>query len=277
MKHKYIIGGLVGLLLVSCAPVPERPVPVVTTVSTTTPVTTSRPIGDPFPPIKNPDIPGGLQSGIGEQHRHLTYKEEDTVLLNASLALPIASVVGDEAMQQSLSTQFGIVENELMNRLDLLYQRYLQDYQNGIKGLTTPSVQIRFELHYFTAEAVSMTYIYTETTRDGIVYTDYYHSNIDLRVGSGIRLPALLKEETTDGLLTRILDKLTADTPDGLYANTEKILESKLAASWFICEDSLIVMLEAGEIAPLSSGTIVVTFSPGELEDLLSDYGKLLL
>ncbi len=275
MKHKLIALGLLCVLLSSCAPEREPPATEKTTVTTQT--TTTYFTDDPLPPIIGPEIPGGLQSGIGEKTSRFSYKEGDDVLLNVSLSLPVASVVGDDALQETLSAQLSVVEKDLQNRIDLLYQQYLRDYQSGIDGLTTPSVQVRFDLHYFTTEAVSMTYIFSETTRDGMVHLSRYHSNLDLRVGSAIRLSAILKEETTDGLMSLLMDKLESDSPDGLYGNAEQILESKLSSAWYISNGSLTILLDAGEIAPISSGDIRITFSESELQSLLSDYGKALL
>ena len=275
MKHKLIALVLLCLILSSCAPEREPPAPEQTTV--TTQATTTQFTDDPLPPIIGPEIPGGLQSGIGEKTSRFSYKEGEEVLLNVSLSLPVASVVGDDALQQTLSAQLSAVEKDLQNRIDLLYQQYLRDYQSGIDGLTTPSVQVRFDLHYFTTEAVSMTYIFSETTRDGIVHLSRHHTNLDLRVGSEIRLLAILKEETTDGLMSLVIDKLASNSPDGLYSNAEQILESKLSSAWYITNGNLSILLDAGEIAPVSSGDILITFSESELQELLSDYGKTLL
>ena len=275
MKHKLIALGLLCVLLTSCAPEREPPVPEITTV--TTEVTTTLSTDEPLPPVVGPNIPGGLQSGIGEKTSRFSYKEGEDTILNVSLSLPVASVVGDDALQLSLATQLKAVEEEMQGRIDLLYQQYLKDYQAGIEGLTTPSVQIRYDLHYFTTEAVSMTYIFTQTTRDGMVFTNRYHSNLDLRVGSKIRLSALLMEETTDGLLNLTIQKLQASPPDGLYANAQQILVSKISSSWYISGGNLSIILEAGVIAPLSSGDVLLIFTEAELQGLLSDYGKALI
>jgi hypothetical protein len=275
MKHKLIALGLLCIVFTSCAPEREPPVPEITTV--TTEVTTTHSTDEPLPPVVGPNIPGGLQSGIGVKDSRFNYTEGEDVILCVSLSLPVASVVGDDALQQSLSAQLSVVEKELQTRIDLLYQQYLKDYQAGIDGLTTPSVQVRYDLHYFTTEAVSMTYIFTQTTRDGMVFTNRYHSNLDLRVGSKIRLSALLAEETTDGVLALTVQKLKAAPPAGLYANAEQILASRIDSSWFIAGGQLTVILEAGVIAPLSSGDVVVTFAEKDLQGLLSDYGKALL
>lgn len=275
MKKKLIALGLLCALFTACAPEQEPPAPDHTTV--TTQVTTTLPPDDPLPPIVGPSIPGGLQSGIGEKTDRFSYTQEEDVLLNVTMTLPVASVEGDDTLRQTLAAQLSAVEEELQQRIELLHQQYLRDYQAGIDGLTTPSVQIRFDLHYFTTEAASLTYIFTETTRDGMVRTERYHSNLDLRVGSRIRLSALLKEDTTDGLLSMTMDKLTADSPDGLYENAQQILGAKLSSAWYITEGTLSILLEAGEIAPLSSGNILITFTEAELQGLLSDYGKALL
>jgi hypothetical protein len=78
-------------------------------------------------------------------------------------------------------------------------------------------------------------------------------------------------------VLALTVQKLKAAPPAGLYANAEQILASRIDSSWFIAGGQLTVILEAGVIAPLSSGDVVVTFAEKDLQGLLSDYGKALL
>lgn len=275
MKHKLIAVGLLCVLLTACAP--DQDASVTEDPEESTSVTTTLNAEDSLPPIVPPSFDGTVQSGIGEKTEQYRYTEGEYTVLNVSLTLPVANVEGNEALQKTLSERLDALRKDLEAEIDRLYQQYLSDYKAGREGLTTPSVQVRFELHYFTAEAVSMTYILTETTGDGMVYTHSYHSNLDLRVGSEIRLTSLLKDEKTDGLLTLLIERLKASPPEGIYENAEQILSARLDSAWYIAGGNLLILLEPGEIAPLSSQSILLTFTEAELSELLSDYGKALL
>lgn len=275
MNYKLIATGLlVCTVLSSCAP--EKDPPDTQSEDGTTELTTPDSTVN-VTPLDPPEFPTGIQSGIGEYTEQFGYTEGEQVILNVSLTLPVANMEGNDALQTTLSRRLDALHDELRQEIDLLYQQYLSDYKAGRVGLTTPSVQVRFNLHYFTSEAASMTYILTETTGDGIVYTHSYHSNLDLRVGSEIRLTALLADGKTDRLLALLQAKLTEAPPEGLYDDALQNLDTLLDSSWFIADGKLSVRLEAGTIAPLSSGDILLTFLEAELSELLSDYGKALL
>ena len=275
MNYKLIaIGLLVCALLTACAP--EKDPPNTQSEDGTTELTTPD-FTVNTAPVDPPQFPSGMQSGIGEITERMSYTEGEQVILNVSLTLPVASVEGNDALQETLSERLEALHNELRQEIDLLYRQYLADYKAGRVGLTTPSVQVRFDLHYFTSEAASMTYILTETTGDGIVYTHSYHSNLDLRVGSEIRLTAMLADGKTDGLLALLQAKLTESPPEGLYDDALQNLNPLLDSSWFIADGKLSIRLEAGTVAPLSSGDILLTFTKAELSGLLSDYGNALL
>ena len=276
MKCKLIVAGLL-LCAVLSACAPEKDPFNTDEGDITTALTTTRDPSNTYSPVDPPDFPAVVQSGIGETTETLRYTEGEHTILNVTMILPVANVEGNDALQATLSARLDTLHKQLRQEIDRLYQQYLADYKAGREGLTTPSVQVRFELHYFTSEAASMTYILTETTGDGIVYTYSYHSNLDLRVGSEIRLTALLTDGKVDGLLTLLQSKLTASPPEGLYDNTLQNLETVLDGSWYIADGKLAIQLAAGTIAPLSSGNILLTFTEAELDGLLSTYGQALL
>lgn len=276
MKCKLIVAGLL-LCAVLSACAPEKDPFNTDEGDITTALTTTRDPSNTYSPVDPPDFPAVVQSGIGETTETLRYTEGEHTILNVTMILPVANVEGNDTLQATLSARLDTLHKQLRQEIDRLYQQYLADYKAGREGLTTPSVQVRFELHYFTSEAASMTYILTETTGDGIVYTYSYHSNLDLRVGSEIRLTALLTDGKVDGLLTLLQSKLTASPPEGLYDNTLQNLETVLDGSWYIADGKLAIQLAAGTIAPLSSGNILLTFTKAELDGLLSAYGQALL
>ncbi len=276
MSYKLIAAGLIACcLLTACAP--EKDPPVTGEGEDTDTVTTPVQTDEPLPPIIGPSFPGTVQSGIGEMTERYDYTEGEHTVLSVSLTLPVANIKGNDALQTTLSGRLEEVYTTLKKEIDGLYQQYLADFRAGREFLTTPSVQVRFTLHYFTAEAVSMTYLFTETASDGIVYTRSAHSNLDLRVGSEIRLSALLKDGKNDAVLAILTEKLQSAPPEGLYENAIRNLAARLDSAWYIADGSLSVYLEAGEIAPISSGSILLTLTKSELSLILSDYGNALL
>lgn len=276
MKPKLIVTGLLCCcLLTACAPENEPPdsVDPEETAATSTTANTN----DQLPTIIPPDFSNTVQGGIGETTGQYSYTEGEYTVLNVTLRMPVANIEGNDALQQTVSDRLNAMQEELERKIEQLYQQCLTDYRAGRESLTTPSVQVRFEVHYFTADALSMTYVLTETTGDGMVYTHRYHSNLDLRVGSEIRLISLLADGKTDGLLALMQTKLTESAPDGLYDGAAQKLQTLMDASWYISEGKLSICLEAGTVAPISSGVVLLSFTETELDALLSDYGKALL
>lgn len=275
MKRQLIALSLVAGFLAGCAPAKE---PFITNeTAQTTGVTTTESSDETLPPIQPPNFPNTPQGGIGKETTQYSYTEGDTTILKVSMTMPIASIVGDETLQATLESRLALVETQLQKEIDQLYRRYLQDYQAGKTGITVPSVMIRFQLNYFTAEAASMTYIFSETTWDGLVYTHLYHSNLDLRVGSTMQLSALLTDGMLSGMESIIAKKLTEQAVDGQYENALQIIMDDLDSAWYILPGYLQIHMESGKIAPISSGEVVLSFSEEELSHLLSDYGKALL
>lgn len=275
MKRKLIATGLLCCCLTACAPQDEAPVTDETVI--TTGLTTPSETNEPLPPIQNPEFQNTPKGGIGISTEQYDYTEGENTILRVTCVLPVANVEGDETLQATLTDSLANVENELRSEVDQIYKQYLRDYQAGNSGLTTPSVLIRFDLHYFTADAVSMTYIITETTWDGQVYIRSYHSNLDLRVGSKIELSALLQDGITDEVVKLFTQKLSTLAPEGLYADAAELLSEDLSNAWYLEKGSLSVQLPAGKIAPLSSGDIILTLSKDEIVGVLSEYGKALL
>ncbi len=275
MKPKFVAIGLACLLLVACAP---KNNPNKTDRTDDLPQNTTA-VGpkDTSAVIIPPDFPIVPQNGIGEKTTSYSYTVGEDTLLKVTLTLPVANVVGNETLQTTLSTRLTAMEDQLKQEIELIRSRYQQDYEAGREVLTIPSVQVRFDLHYFTAEAASLTYHMTETTGDGMVYTHPHHFNLDLRVGSQIHLTALFKDGKTDALLALVSDRLKADPPEGLYPGAEDILDDRLEKAWYIADGKLNVQLEPGSIAPVGGGGILLTFTKADLESILSDYGKALL
>ena len=275
MKRQLITVLLAALLLTGCAPA-KLPV-VTTTPDITTVATTTDAVEEPLPPIQNPEFPGSLHSGIGRYTTQQTYTENEDVIMRVSMTLPVASIVGDKSLQTTLETRLAAIESQLKKEIDQLYKRYLSDYRAGRTGIAVPSVVVRFQLNYFTTEALSLSYIFSETTWDGLMYTHLYHSNLDLRVGSSMMLSSLMKDRPQIAMEMLIPTALTAQSIDGMYSNAAQIILDNLDELWHIAPGELHLHIEPGVIAPLSSGEVMLVFSEDQLEHLLSDYGKALI
>ena len=276
MNYIRIAAGILACgMLVACAPVNERPDQ--QSSQTTTAATTTQAPPQTIAPLDRPIFPAGSQCGIGEITETKSYTEGDYVILNTSLTLPVAYVEGNDRLATALNDYLNAFHKERKQEIDLLYRRYLADYQAGRKRLTTPSVRVRFELQYFTAEAVSITYRFTETTGDGVVNTHTHHTNIDLIVGAQIHLDALFTDSADEALQALLQTKLKESSVEGLYENALQNIAAILEDAWYLSDGKLIISLDAGKIAPLSSGAVKLTLTGEELSHLLSDYGKTLL
>lgn len=275
MKRQLIALLLLCGVFTACAPVKTKPV--TNETERTTEVTTLASPEDTLQPIQPPEFPNSPQGGIGKYTTQYNLTENDTVILKVSMTMPVASITGDDTLQATLESRLALVEDRLNSEINQLYNRYLQDYHAGHTGITVPSVMIRFQLNYFTADSASMTYFFSETTWDGLVYTHLFHYNLDLRVGSTMQLSALLNEDGFSGLERIVSDKLSQQSVEGQYDNALEIIMEKLDSAWHISPGHLHIHMESGQIAPLGSGEVMLSFSEEELSKLLSDYGKALL
>lgn len=277
MKIQQILGSvlLLTMLFSACAP-KQKDDPISTsasseqtTVSSETSATTQLP--GPIDPAPTP------VGGIGEKSERYEVTHNDKSVLSVTLNLPVATVTGNDTLQTMLAERLDLIENEIRGYADSLGEKYKADSADGKQLLATPALQVRFALNYFTAEAASLTYFYNETTSEGrtISYTRF--CNIDLRVGSEIMLSALLNEGAEGKLVSRVKDAVAATGTDGLYSGQSDLIAELLNENWYMTRDSIAFRFSPGDLAPVSSGEILVKFDREALADLLSNYGTALI
>lgn len=276
MKIHQLIGAglLLTMLLTACAPVgDETPVTSLTTEETTveTQATTTVQTTDNNLPIATP------VGGIGEKSEQYSITKGNKTLMNISLSLPVASTTGDQSLQETLTARLDLIEAEIRSTIDGLSQKYEADITAGREGLATPSFGVRFELNYFTSEAASLTYFYSETTSDGlsIAYTRF--CNIDLRVGSEILLSALIGEGKADLLTAKLKEAVASSGIDGLYEGQDDLITDLMNSRWYLTRNSIAFRFSPGDLAPVSSGEITVSLDKAALAELLSSYGSALI
>lgn len=227
--------------------------------------------------IGDDNTPKPVVGGIGEKTERFDSMHGKTTLLSVSLSLPVANITGNDALQQTLTQRLDAIEAEIRAYVDALTEKYEADYDADREGLATPSLQVRFALNYFTSNAASLTYFYNETTSEGrtISYTRF--CNVDLRVGSEILLSALLKENASDALLAKVKEAVKNTGTAGLYDGQTELIADLASSSWYMTRDKLVFCFSAGDLAPVSSGEITVSFGKEALADLLSNYGNSLI
>ncbi len=274
MRIRQIISvGLMLILLSACAPNKD---PAVTTgdadLTTGDPDQTSYiatfSTSDPI------EVPTG---GIGEKTEQYLISQNEKSVLSVSLSLPVASITGDSSLQETLIGRLEAIETQIRQYVETLHVKYAADIAAGREGLTTPSIQVRFTLNYFTSEAASLTYLYNETTSEGrtVSYARFY--NIDLRVGNEILLSALLKDGAQDTLIKNLKQAVEDTETAGLYEGQEALLSDLLNSRWYMTRTSIVFLFSPGDLAPVSSGEIRIVFDVDSLNGLLSDYGSVLI
>lgn len=272
--HHIMISGLIlPLLLTACAH--ERQPSDTTAYSTeqtdiqTVLTTVETAVNtDPLP------VPVG---GIGETSERYDITKGDRTVLSVSLTLPVANITGNQSLQTELSERLSTYETEIRGHIDSLSAKYEADLDAGKEGLATPSLQVRFELNYFTADAISLTFFYNETTSEGRTIAYARFCNIDLRVGSEIRLSALLTEGGSGLLATKLKEAVESSQTEGLYAGQKDLITDLLEERWYMTRNSLEFRFSSGDLAPVSSGEITVSLDKEELADLLNSYGSALI
>lgn len=276
MKIPQIIlaGLLVTQFLTGCAP---RQEPAYTSETTealttleTTEITTALTVV-PDSPIQTPI------GGIGEKSDRYDVTVGETKLMSVSLTLPVASITGNEELQAMLTERLALIEGEIDSYIEGLRVKYEADHAAGREGLAIPSIRVRFELNYFTANAASLTYFYNETTAEGRTIDYSRFCNIDLRAGSEILLSALLNDGTSDKLAGMVSEAVAATETDGLYSGQQSLIADLLDERWYLTRNSIDFRFSAGELAPVSSGEITVSLNKQALADLLSSYGSALI
>lgn len=276
MKIQQIIGAVLlsTLLLSACAPKQDEPLSTTTSAAqtTATDVTTTVQTQGTIDPIPTPVV-----GGIGEKSERFEVRHDDKTVLWVTLSLPVASITGNDTLQSTLTARLDLIEAEIRDYADVLSEKYEADIEAGKQPLATPSLQVRFALNYFTAEAASLTYFYNETTSEGRTSSYTRFCNIDLRVGSEIMLSALLTEGAEAMLVNRVKDAIAEKEISGLYEGQKELISDLLGDNWYMKRDALAFRFSPGVLAPVSSGEILVEFDKDELADLLSGYGSALI
>lgn len=274
IHHTIITALVLSLLLTACAP--EKSPQETTALSTeqtsveTAPATVTQTtvMGDVIP------VPMG---GIGEYSEQYEVTKWGVTVLSVSLVLPVANITGNDSLQTALAERLDANEAEIRGYIDNLASKYETDLISGKTGLATPSVQVRFELNYFTADATSLTFFFNETTSEGRTVSYARFCNIDLRVGSEIRLSALLNEGGSDQLANKIKEAVEASGTDGLYAGQKDLIADLLEERWYMTRHTLEFRFSPGDLAPVSSGEITVSLDKETLAQLLNSYGGALI
>lgn len=274
IRHTMISALVLSVLLTACAP---EKAPSETTALTTEPTSVeTAEVTETQAPVIGDLIPVPL-GGIGEKSEQYEVTKWGVTVLSVSLTLPEANITGNDSLQTALTERLDANEEEIRSYVDSLAAKYEDDLISGKTGLATPSVQIRFELNYFTADAISLTFFYNETTSEGRTAAYARFCNIDLRAGSEIRLSALLNEGGADQLATKIKEAVEASGSEGLYAGQKDLITDLLEERWYMTRQTLEFRFSPGDLAPVSSGEITVSLDKAALADLLNSYGSALI
>lgn len=266
-------GLLLTLLLAACAPQKEPKQTTATSAVTTAVTSVTTTLGGDHE-ILTPTPTGGIGEKL-EQYDVMT--EANEKVLSVSLRLPVATITGNDSLQETLTGRLDAIEEEIRSEIESLRQKYEADIDAGKQMLAVPSVTVRFSLNYFTSSAASLTYFYNETTSEGRTVSYARFCNIDLRAGSEILLSALLNESAGETLAGRVKDAVEQTGTAGLYDRQSERIADLLNSRWYMTRSSLTFYFSPGDLAPVSSGVISVELDKEALADLLSSYGAALI
>lgn len=202
--------------------------------------------------------------------------EDGQPLLRVSMSLPVVTYVSNESLQSAVEAALAESERQFADRIDGLYRRYRQDAESGYDFFVTPSYTVSYSVTAFSESRISLLYNITETNADGIIRTSHVCRVIDLTAGFPVDLSTLFTAGLSDRLLTLVNSALTKSV-NSLLPAYESVAAANLQSGFLIVPEGICFLFPAGILAPADQGDITVLLTTEVLNELLGEYGAVLL
>lgn len=273
-----------GVLLSSCSPFPWEITSNENTVNRPTedlsgltypPFTTA----DPEGVYRIPSVQNVSDDDVGIHPEGEAYDITDPdgePILRVSISMPVISYVNNVGLQSSADALLAATEKIFSDRVNSIAARYKSDAAAGYPFFLTPSYSVTYTITSFSESRVSLLYTVTETNADGLVSRSHVCQVIDLSAAFSVDLSTLFTAGLSDRLLT-LVNRTLANADVSLYPGYESIAASLLPSAFLIERDGICFYFSAGTLAPADQGDIPVRLSTDVLNELLSEYGAVLL
>lgn len=226
-----------------------------------------------------PSIQDVNENDVGIHPKDKVYEISDpdgNPILRVSLSMPEISYVDNIGLQSAVAAELAAAEKIFSDRIDSLTARYLTDAASGYSFFMLPSYSVSYSITSFSESRVSLMYSVTETNADGIVNRSKVCKVIDLSAGFTIDLSTLFTAGLSDRLLSMVNSSLAnVDLP--LLPNYEGIAASSLHASFLLVPEGICFLFSTGTLTPADQGDITVVLPTEMLNELLSEYGAVIL
>ncbi len=235
-----------------------------TTLSGTTSTTTNNEKPDDRPSI----VP--IIGGVTSESENYTVKEGGVVALEVRLSLPVAQIEDNPEVEAKLKERLTLIRQDLDVYISELETQYKEMISLGHSPLFTPRIDVSFELNYFTAKAMSLSFNITEVNGFGVTTKSSKHYNYEFDFASSISFGSAFEDR--QGVINLLCSK--ASQRNDLYVNCEELISSLAETSWYISQNKIVFSFNPYAVAPASCGYVVFEFTKDELAPFVSDYGK---
>lgn len=197
-------------------------------------------------------------------------------ILRVSLSLPAITYVENIGLQSGVEAALAETTAAFTGRIDSLSARYLTDASSGYSFFLIPSYSVSYSITSYSENLISLLFTVTETNADGIVNRSYVCKVIDLSAGFAVDLSTLFTAGLSDKLLSMINSALAARSAP-LLQGYESIAASSLPSSFLIVPEGICFLFSTGTLTPADQGDVTVLLSTDGLNELLSEYGAVIL
>lgn len=233
----------------------------------------------PYRLYRFPSLQDVEENDIGIHPSDSSYEitgEDGQTLLRVSLSLPVVTYVNSDGLQSSVETVLAEAERQFADRIDSLTRRYRQDAKSGYSFFVTPSYSVSYNVTAFSPNRVSLLYNVTETNADGITGTSHVCLVVDLSAGFSVDLSTLFTAGLSDRLLT-LVNSALASSGASLLPSYESVAAAHLSDCFLIVPEGICFLFPTGSLASADQGDITVLLSTEILNELLGEYGAVLL
>ena len=199
--------------------------------------------------------------------------QNENLAVYAKILSPEVIFYNNESLQNTVNANLLYVSNEIKAKVDSICQRYVDADVSSY--LTTPNVLVDYSLEYYTKEAMSLKFQFTETDNNAMTHVSYLTYNLDLTTGSIINSAMMFNQSDLNDISSLVAQKLS-ENGYTIFQDGKALVEKYFANRWYIEFEKLNLSFNPGEIAAISEGGIEISLSLEEISPMLSQYGKAL-